>query len=155
MAHRPDGRTPLQVISLEGSPASRRLFFNTQFPHLQCALLDHNRQSSGRLKSNRQFPSLMHTRPDHSCQTSGWSYLNCNSCLKEIRVRLDTTSSGQSLIFPFLELGKKSETDRVLGGVWTCCWNIRTGASWHRNFSIQYGVRTERTLRPNGWCWSV
>jgi hypothetical protein len=56
------------------------------------------------------------------------------------------------LIFPFLELGKKSETDRVLVGVRTCCWNVRTDASWHRNFSIQYGVRTEWTLRPDGWC---
>jgi hypothetical protein len=56
------------------------------------------------------------------------------------------------LIFPFLELGKKSETDRVLGGVRTCCWNIRMDASWNRNFSIQYEVRTEWTLHPDGWC---
>jgi hypothetical protein len=54
----------------------------------------------------------------------------------------DTTSSRRLLIFPFLELGKKSETDRALGGVWTCCWNIRTDVSWHRNFSIQYRVWT-------------
>jgi hypothetical protein len=47
------------------------------------------------------------------------------------------------LIFPFLELGKKLETDRVLGGVRTCCRNVWTDASWHRNFSIQYGVRTD------------
>jgi hypothetical protein len=59
------------------------------------------------------------------------------------------------LIFPFLEHGKKSETDRVLAGVRTCCWKVRTNASWHRNFSIQYGVWTEWTLRPEGWCWSV
>jgi hypothetical protein len=43
----------------------------------------------------------------------------------------DTTSSGRLIdLFPFLELGKKSKTDRVLGGVWTCCWNVRTDASW-------------------------
>jgi hypothetical protein len=29
----------------------------------------------------------MHARPDHSCQTSGRSYLNCDSCLTETRVR--------------------------------------------------------------------
>jgi hypothetical protein len=29
----------------------------------------------------------MHTRPNHSCQTSRRSYLNCDSCLKETRVR--------------------------------------------------------------------
>jgi hypothetical protein len=59
------------------------------------------------------------------------------------------------LIYPFLELGKKSKTDRVLSGVQTCCWNVRTDASWYRNFSIQYRVWTEWTLRPDRWCWSV
>lgn len=52
------------------------------------------------------------------------------------------------LIFPFLEFGKNQKTVRELRGVRTCCWNIRTDASWNRIFSIQ-------CRGPNGWCLSV
>jgi hypothetical protein len=90
---RTDAR-PLQVISItgfsrpdQGTGASRRLNFNTQFPYLMRVRPDHEGETSGRLKLNRQFPYTMHQRPDHSCQTSGRSSLNCDSCLMEIRVR--------------------------------------------------------------------
>jgi hypothetical protein len=122
--------------------------------------------------SNARVRTMINSRPD------GWSRIG-NFLLWCTRVRTtavrrpdgyfwivilalrrraserDTTSSGRLIDLPFLELGKKSETDKVLGGVQTCCWNVRTDASWHRNFSIQYEVRKEWTLRPDGWCWYV
>jgi hypothetical protein len=54
------------------------------------------------------------------------------------------------LIFPFLELGKKSETDRVLGGIRTCCWNVRTDAAGTETsrYSIGSGMN-EHFIRMN------
>jgi hypothetical protein len=88
------GTRPLQVISItgfahpeQGTGDSGRLNFNTQFPYLMHVSPNHEGETSGRLKSNRQLPYTKHQRPDHSCQMSGRFILNCDSCLKEIRVR--------------------------------------------------------------------
>jgi len=67
----------------------------------------------------------------------------------------ETTLSGRLIDLPFLGTWKESETGWVLRGVWTCCWNVWTDASWNRCFSIQWRVQTEGTRRPDGWCWSV
>jgi len=45
---------------------------------------------------------------------------------------------------PLFWTWKESESDRSLLGIRTCCWNVRTDASWNRSFSIQWRVRTER-----------
>jgi hypothetical protein len=86
---------PLQVIFITGfahpdygAGASGRLNFNTQFPYLMRVNPDHEGETSGRLKSNRQLPYTMHQRQYHSCQMSGRFILNCDSCLREIRVRM-------------------------------------------------------------------
>jgi hypothetical protein len=42
----------------------------------------------------------------------------------------DTTSSGWFIDLSFTETWKESETSRVPIGVRTCCWNVRTDASW-------------------------
>jgi hypothetical protein len=44
--------------------------------------------------------------------------------------RRDTTSSRRLIDLPFIGIWKESETVRVLRGVRTCCWNVRTDASW-------------------------
>jgi hypothetical protein len=103
-----------------------------------CMRPDHKGEMSGRLKSNRQLPYTMHQRPDYSCQMSGRFILNCDSFLTEIRVRMVYhIVRTVDWSFPFLELGKNQWTIRELIGVRTCCWNVRTEASWHRSFSIQ------------------
>jgi hypothetical protein len=101
-----DGRTFAASNFHNRLLASGRLNFNTQFPYLMRVSPDHEGESSGRLKLNRQLPYTMHQRPDHNCQTSGRFILNCDSCLTEIRVRTDTTSSGRLIDLPFLEVGK-------------------------------------------------
>jgi hypothetical protein len=42
----------------------------------------------------------------------------------------DTTSSGRLIDLPFIGTWKESETVRVLRGIRTCCWKVRTDASW-------------------------
>jgi hypothetical protein len=85
----------------------------------------------------------MNAHPDHSCQTSGRWYLNCHSCLKETRFQtgyhIVRTVDRSSLLW---ELRKKSEIDRVLRGVRTCCWNVRMDASW---------IESSRHSGGSGW----
>jgi hypothetical protein len=42
----------------------------------------------------------------------------------------DTTSSGRLDDLSFIVTWKESETGRVPRGVWMCCWDVRTDASW-------------------------
>jgi len=119
-------------------------------------------QSSERLKSNRQFPSLMHARPDHGCQTSGRSYLNCDSCLTETRVRTgyyivrtDDWSSlswnlerNQKLIEYWEASGDAAETSgRMQAGTETSRYSMGSGQNEHFVRTDDAGLSSVRT----GW----
>jgi hypothetical protein len=54
----------------------------------------------------------------------------------------DTTSSELLNDLSFIWTWKESETGRVPRGVWTGCWDVRTGASW---------IETSRHSGGSGW----
>jgi hypothetical protein len=61
----------------------------------------------------------------------------------------DTTSSGRLIDLPFIGTWKESETIRVLRGVRTCWWNIRTDASWIE--PSQHSGGSGRRDTSSGW----
>jgi hypothetical protein len=66
--------------------------------------------------------------------TSGRLDFECMTCLMDERVRTGIHIVRTVVaIFPYLCLGKKSIADRTLSGVRTCCWNVRTDASWNNS----------------------
>jgi hypothetical protein len=99
-------------------------------------------------------------RPD------GWSWIrNFHICWTRVRTMLTDVRTGEFELrflpykwarpegnprrpdscnnLPIFELGKNLKLDRILRGVRTGCWDVRTDASWNRSFSIQRSVRTE------------
>jgi hypothetical protein len=100
-------------------------------------------------------------RPDHDI----WIAI---LALRRRASRQDTTSTGRLIDLPFIGTWKESETVRVLIGVQTGCWDVRTDASWIEasRYSVgsewkRYVVRTDDaglsgvrsgwTRRPDGW----
>jgi len=66
-----------------------------------------------------------------------------------------TTSSGQLIDLPFLGTWKESVNRSRTNRRPDVPLKRPDGASWHRNYSIQWSVRTEEARRPDGWCWTV
>lgn len=74
----------------------------------------------------------------YDAQASGPRLTNIRTVNFELRfLPYWDTRPNSRLIFHFLELGKNQRTVRELIGIRTCCWNVRTDASWNRIFSIQ------------------
>jgi hypothetical protein len=64
--------------------------------------------------------------------------LNCDSCLIYERVWMGIHILHMVVsIFPYSELWKEFEADRLLIGIRTGCCDARTDASWNSSFSIQ------------------
>jgi len=154
MTHRPDGRT---------SAASNFLIRLSSVRTMGDERLDGYSSTRNFHICNARVRTMIGSRPD------GWSWIGnfllwCTHvqttavkrpdghiwiAILTLRRRAsgrDTTSAERLIDLPFLGTWKEIR-NRLRG--------IRTDTSWHRNFSIQYGVRTEWTLRPDGWCWSV
>jgi hypothetical protein len=85
----------------------------------------------------------MHARPDHSYQTSGWSYLNCDSCLKETRVR-----TGYHIVrtVDWSSLSWNLERNQKL----IECWE-GSGCYAETSGRIQAGIETSRYSMGSGW----
>jgi hypothetical protein len=92
------------------------------------------------------FEHLLNSKPKScSSQCPGASIYRLGAQMS-VRKNIPGRRPDGWLIFPFLELGKKSETDRVLRGVQTCCWNVRTDASWIEPSRHSGGSRRRDTL---------
>jgi hypothetical protein len=111
----------------------------------------------------------MHARPDHNCQTSGRSYLNCNSCLTETRIRtryhivrtVDWSSlswnleRNQKLIKYWEASGHATETsERMQAGTKTSRYSMGSKRNEHFVWMDDAGLSSVRTgwhvVRTNG-----
>jgi hypothetical protein len=85
----------------------------------------------------------MHAHPDRGWLMSGWWYLNCDSCLKETRVRTGYYIVGtvdRSFLYRNLErFWDWSSTEKRPDGLLRRPY----GCKLDRNFSTQWRVRTE------------
>jgi len=71
---------------------------------------------------------------------SGCLDFECTTCLMDERVRMGSTSSGRLQLSSYIcVLERNPIAVRILSGVRTCCWNIRTDASWNSSKLLDTG----------------
>jgi len=90
------------------------------------------RLSSGRWICCMQFPYMKLPCPDHEDRRSDVWILNARLTLWMISSGRESTSSGQLQLSSHISVLERNPiADRTLREVRTCCWNVRTDASWN------------------------